>query len=879
VEADDIATVRKGTRQMATHGLLPGTRVGRYTVLERVGQGGMSTVHAALDNELGRRVALKLMRIGSRAGSQTLLHEGQAMARLNHPNVVTVFEVGRHAGQLYLAIEYVPGRTLRRWLADEKPSPDRVLHAFVELGRGLAAAHDAALVHRDFKPENVLVDARETFKVADFGVARLLDLPSDPEASGTYARGSSSISGLEGTPPYMAPEQHRGEPGDAAADQYAYCVALYEALVGRRPFSGSSHEQLEEQKSQRLRRPRSIPTRVWRVVRRGLEPDPQQRWPSMGALVHALQRASRPRAPAWLLLAGGAIGIAVWALLPSTSTEPCRAADKLAGVWDPSRTTELASVFGASEAPYADEAWTRVQPALDAWATDWSAEYEAVCVAAREAAAGIVDVRMACLGGLRTELLAVVDTLSEGAVERAVDLVSRLPAIERCGEDVLLGGPPRPEPEVAAAVHALEAEIARHRAQRTAGATLVEQSQHDLLRARRIDYAPLLARALVEHASMLEAAGDREAAASVHRECYFLARELGMDDIALQNATQLAAITGYDLGRFEEAGVWAGHARAAVERSGRADEAAHLDAVLGANADARGEYEAALEHYRRGLDALARYEGDAKEQHARLLNNMGAALSGLGRFEEALEVWMRAAEIDRDRLGEHHPDRAVALGNVAGALMNLGRNDEARQVLGEAIAIAEAARGPDHPGVASLRTELGNVELRAGDAERAAVQYERAIRILEGAGSGNTRVLARLYNNLGAAHYERGELEGAARAFELAVEAKRKIGGPRHPSVAGSLTNLGRVRLDRGDPAGAVPLLEEAVAIREGAGVAQHPDAIDTLTTLGRALLAIDRRDEAREALRAAKAIAGAHKGLDPELARELEQAVVESAD
>src|SRR5687767_5983742 len=100
---------------MAAHGLLPGTRVGRYTVLERLGQGGMSTVHAAQDSELGRRVALKVMRIPSRAGSETLLREGQAMARLSHPNVVTVYEVGRHQGHLYLALEYVPGRTLRRW--------------------------------------------------------------------------------------------------------------------------------------------------------------------------------------------------------------------------------------------------------------------------------------------------------------------------------------------------------------------------------------------------------------------------------------------------------------------------------------------------------------------------------------------------------------------------------------------------------------------------------------------------------------------------------------------------------------------------------------------------------------------------------------------
>ncbi len=233
---------------MATSGLPSGTQVGRYVVLERVGKGGMSTVHAAQDRELGRKVALKVMRIPSRAGSETLLREGRAMARLSHPNVVTVYEVGRYLGHLYLALEFVPGRTLRRWLADVQPSRERILAAFVELGRGLVAAHEAALVHRDFKPENVLVDDRDGFKVADFGVARLLDLPSDPDAPEPWPRPSPLESHIEGTPPYMAPEQHRGEPGDAAADQYAYCVALYEGLCGRRPFAGTTSEELEQAK-------------------------------------------------------------------------------------------------------------------------------------------------------------------------------------------------------------------------------------------------------------------------------------------------------------------------------------------------------------------------------------------------------------------------------------------------------------------------------------------------------------------------------------------------------------------------------------------------------------------------------------------------------
>ena len=880
-DPDSVATIPKGTRRLATVGLEAGTRVGKYTVLERIGRGGMATVHAALDNELGRRVALKVMRLPSRAGSSTLLREGQAMARLSHPNIVTVYEIGRFRGRVFLALEHVPGRTLRAWLQDEAPDPGRIVDAFIELARGLIAAHDAALVHRDFKPENVLVDNAGTFKVADFGVARLLDLPADSQPSTPNPLKVSSSAAIrltdsgvvKGTPVYMAPEQHLGDSGDARADQYAYCIALYEALAGERPFPGKSHDELQRMKlePERLRRPGAIGPKLWRVIRRGLSIDPDERWPSMHAVVAQLEAIRRPRAWRWLLAGAVVVSLGGAFALRAQAPEKCSATGRLLGVWDPERRDAVEDAFTRSGAPYATESWERVDGALERYATGWGAAYEAAC----RQPGNLRDVRLACLGSRRAQLQAAVNALAGGAVERSVDLVTGLPALDACTDAVLLGGPPPPAANLAAVVQELEADIARAGARRTTGETtgLVADVEQIVVRARRLGYGPLLARALVEEGALLEIEHDAEPAVEAYREAYFLARELGMDDLALRSATQLTAIWGYDLGRPEEAAVWAGHARAAVERSGRREYTAHLHQVVGANADARGEFGVALEEYRRGLDELLRFEGDARKQRARLLNNMGAAYSGMGQYGQAEEAYRRALELDRERLGSRHPELALPLANLAGALSKTNRREEARALLTDALQIVVAARGPDHPSVASLRTELGNLALTGDDPAGAAQEYEHALSILRATGSGNLRLLARLQNNLAGAYYKAEDLEAAAQAFARAVEMKREHGGPRHPSVAGSLTNLARVHFDREQLGEALPLLEEAVAIRDAAGVARHPEAIATLTLLGRVLAGLGKHAKAVAALRTAESIALERAALDPALRQELEDA------
>ncbi|MGE5183619.1 MAG: serine/threonine-protein kinase, partial [Acidobacteriota bacterium] len=285
-----------------------GTTLGRYRLERTLGEGGMGVVHAAFDPDLERRVALKVLRAsdGDEANKR-LLREARAMARLTHANVVTVHEVGSANGRDYVAMELIDGGTLADWLRGEKRTPDEIVAAFVAAGRGLAAAHAAGLVHRDFKPHNVLRRRDGRVCVTDFGLARGVDaLPSALEATmrlTTPAENTPSpLSGLTatgsvlGTPAYMAPEQWAGGTIGPAADQFGFCVALWEALTGERPFSGATIEELkrEVRRGPEKLDASKLPRWLRRVLVRGLDPDPDERWPSMDALLVALSRGRRP---------------------------------------------------------------------------------------------------------------------------------------------------------------------------------------------------------------------------------------------------------------------------------------------------------------------------------------------------------------------------------------------------------------------------------------------------------------------------------------------------------------------------------------------------------------------------------------------------------
>ena len=281
-------------------------QLGRYVILNTLGRGGMGTVVRAFDRSLARPVALKVLH-EKYDGRQTmrLRREAQALAKLSHPNVVHVYEVGEVEGQTFIAMELVEGCTVKKWMWDEvRPTWKACVEVFLQLGAGLAAAHRRGLVHRDFKPGNAIIDWEGRARVVDFGLVRQDCRGREPTSNPCSVENlpleaSLSCSGaVLGTPAYMPPEQILGQEADARSDQFSFCVALYEALYGERPFAGRTMmELLDEMRNGRVRpapKGSKVPKSLRRVLLRGLAMDSWKRWPTMNDLQEELQRLAVP---------------------------------------------------------------------------------------------------------------------------------------------------------------------------------------------------------------------------------------------------------------------------------------------------------------------------------------------------------------------------------------------------------------------------------------------------------------------------------------------------------------------------------------------------------------------------------------------------------
>jgi formylglycine-generating enzyme required for sulfatase activity/tRNA A-37 threonylcarbamoyl transferase component Bud32 len=305
---ETIDSTRAGLTGPPVDGLHVGSVVDRYIIVERVGAGAMGVVYSAFDPKLDRKVALKLLRqrpdrTDQQLRQERLVREAKAIAKLSHANIVGIFDVGVHQGEVLLAMEYLSGGTLRRWISAEKRHWRDVIKKFSEVGQGLDAAHAAGLIHRDFKSDNVLLDGSGVPKIVDFGLVRLAEstdveissdeTDDDVEPTSNPGFGPLTRTGaLLGTPGYMAPEQFLGKPTDARSDQFAFCASLYHALYGERPFAGEAVTEIAEQVTKGRVRPASadsaVPGWIRKVLLRGLATEPAQRYPSMSTLLHAL---------------------------------------------------------------------------------------------------------------------------------------------------------------------------------------------------------------------------------------------------------------------------------------------------------------------------------------------------------------------------------------------------------------------------------------------------------------------------------------------------------------------------------------------------------------------------------------------------------------
>jgi tetratricopeptide (TPR) repeat protein len=686
----------------------PGARFGRYVILERLGQGGMGVVYGAYDSDLDRKVAIKILRTRGRLaegvteGRARLLREAKAMAKLQHPHVVAVHDVGTLGGRVFVAMEYVDGMTLTRWLKRQPRSWEEVRDVFVQAGEGLAAAHAAGLVHRDFKPDNVLVGKDGRVRVTDFGLARASEttdyepLASDSdsgrvEVSRAPAGGRDELTQpglLMGTPPYMAPEHGLAVPVDHRMDQFSFCVALFEALYKRRPFRGRSRTDLkkamEAGEIREVPRTSSVPKWLHSVVVRGLSARPTDRWKTMDELVVALRRRPWLRRRA-VLGAGLGAGLAIGGLaFGLDNDERCSGADQhLSGVWDGARRGEAREGLLASGRSHAEDSWARVERSIDRYADDWTAMRKQACEATAEGeqSAELLDLRMACLDRRLGELDALVDVLAHAdaqTADGATWAAATLPPIGHCERADVLAAElqPHEDPSVAAALEDLRIELARAGMRARSGDPegVLPEVEASVDKARSLGDAPMTASALHLLGVVQNTMGDSDKARDSLSEAALMAAAGEHHRVAAAAATAMMGVVGP--GDYKQGLLWGWYAEAAVERIGMGgpEEAAMLEG-LGSVFAAHGKLDEARDHYDRAVQLRSRVQGDAHPSVAKTLVARGDILLEQGDLSGATASYERALDVTRVAYGASHPELIAVLERIATAAEKSGNED------------------------------------------------------------------------------------------------------------------------------------------------------------------------------------------------------------
>jgi len=725
-----------------------GTTIGRYVVLDFVGRGGMGEVYSAYDPELNRKIAIKVLKASEgsgRTGAEgriLMLREAQAAARLSHPNVVVVYDVGTFGDSVFIAMEFIEGETLSAWCAARSRSPREVLDVLLAAGRGLAAAHEAGLVHRDFKPENVMITKSGQVRVTDFGLAREIanaEIREDraaieptPPSSADYLRMNLTRTGaFMGTPGYAAPEQVLGSRGDARSDQFSYCVTLYEGLYGERPFEGRSMMALTDQVLEQRIRPAPPGTRVpaWlrRTVLRGLKATPHERYHSMAELFDALGRDPAIVRRRWVGGGGAAllaVAILVGAMrLHTDRRTACAGGPTRSGaVWSPTARAEVRRAFVATGAS-GERAFDAASEIVDRYVARWNGMFQEACEATQlgaEQSAEVLDLRMECLDERLQNLRALIDvfkaanpTIAEGAVSAA----SSVPTVERCADVAMLRAVVRPPEDVVtrAKVSEIRERVARVSALAEAGecGRALELSEKTTRDATTLGYLPLEAEALFAPTwgSQCLNPWQQDAAA---KEAFVAAEASRHDDVAIRAA---AVITGSSP---EEKQYWLRVSRAILSRfPGRHPDLEAWTATSAGNVSFyEGRMTDALREYQRAMDIAVATFGERNFNTVFGKVNVAMALHAAGRDAQA-EPLIRECIATLVGLGAGDSiHMAVALSTLTEILTGLRRFGDARLANQHQFAIVDKANGPSAlSGCAWL--DLGELELAAGRQEEA----------------------------------------------------------------------------------------------------------------------------------------------------------------
>ncbi len=792
--------------------LARGTIVGRYQIIKLLGRGGMGSVYAAHDPNLDRQVALKLLH--STQGydaAERMIREAQALARLDDPHVVQVYDAGEYEDQVFITMQLVDGEDLGSHLSRKKYSVAQIIGWFCAAGRGLAAAHAAGLIHRDFKPNNVLIDRRGRVAVTDFGLARALDQPVE-------RRGLTGIGAIMGTPAYMSPEQHGQLLATTASDQFSFCVAVWEALYDRHPFIAGDRASIASMSPFAIGyqiydgeiilppKQKHVPRRVHDALVRGLSRDPAKRWPTMTSLIAELEPAQK-RAMWPLLLGAGAIAAAgsaaaVFLVIgKDAGPKSCAAqtAERANAAWSTSGGQQLHAQFAKSGRPFAEAAALQARTGLDRYATRWQQMATDACEAARTSGQvpDYVVRRQACLDqrldALRGRAVMLTSEANPDFVDRAQQMVDSLPDLGDCIDTSVASTPPAAiHDEVgkltadldAAEARAVAGDYPRSRAEATAV----------LARADQLQWAPLQSRAHFVVGKVALSQFDIKQAREHLVKSAELATANQLDREAARAWTQTQLAAGTD-GAVDVIATLAPIARASAERT-KDKELIAMANIVGARALVRArKYKDGAEACRASYEAAQKLDKTTVLEEARIC--MLEALVPLGKTSEFEPILDKLIEDKSKALGPEHPTVADLMRTKVDANLRQGKLPEARKAAERVYEIRKRLYPAKHFKNAEALEELGSVEQAEGKNQEALALYKQALDATD-----DTRIeqlvlitslhtsIAMLENDVvGEEHHE-----VALDHFETAAQLIRKTTGPDSIELAVLLINYGQVK-------------------------------------------------------------------------------------
>ncbi len=824
----DAALARVRERMFASQ-VVAGHAVGRYVLIDKIGEGGMGSVVRAYDPRLQREVALKRLRSSRNADLRgRLLREARAMAKLHHPNVVTVHDVELIDDELVIAMEYVRGIDLQRWLRETR-TPEEILGAFVQAGRGLGAAHAADLVHRDFKPANALVDEAGRVQVTDFGLVRDAreDTPATPSASGAT---DPTLDGLRvdqtsadialGTPRYMAPEQESGGAVDRRADIYAFCVALWEALAGAPPFHQKTLSELRFAKlAASPRWPKTVPVRpeILRALERGLKPSPSARWPTMAALLSAIESQPKMNRRWWLTLpiAAAVTVSAVAAVAASRSSSSHMGSDDEGLSWTEERplvAQRLADLDGA----FAEDVATRALAKLDGFVDGWNSQRAVACGADRDHEER--ELELACLQIGRARLESVVEvltTISSTEVLNTHRLLSRLPDLSSCSNrDSSLALESRDSPEVGVIRRMLATAsdlgaIGRH-------AEALTEVEAAVNAAHSAGLEALWLESRIQVGGIYMRQQRIEEAIELLREALSVALQRGEDRLVARAASLLGSLLA---ARGSRAGEGVTLTQLALDMSARTQDSASWTAAIHTNASialsTAGHPDKAVDV---GLQAVRlSLEGGRENtlQHAELLHFSAVSLCQAGRHDEGLDSVNDAVARTREQLGDLHPSLGGPLVTRGSCRMNVDDVEGGIADYREALALFEAAYGPDDSRVGVALDNLGLTLAQNGDPFEAERLMRRSLAIKTQLYDEHHLQITYAQEGLAYALRYQGRFREAEALFEASARTKIANIGRETVPVLHSHIGLAIVAIDLGRVERAVELLDEADRIAD----------------------------------------------------------------